>query len=533
VIVRGNALQIPLADESCDLIVSSPPYWSLRAYQDNGESLEGQLGSEETPQAFIDNLMLVMAECWRVLKPSGSCFINLGDKFSNSGGHNNATLGVPHVGASPKSTLNNGGGRKMKALAEAERVGLQQATRRNAPDRYNQNSGGIRAKSLMGLPWRFAIACIDAGWILRSEIIFSKLNGLPESVVDRVRRSHEQIFHLTKQGKYFASVDEIRTKKSGSITKWNGDSVSCQRCGLPRAMDVGNGSPERPPKGTESSGSTGVQSLLTGSHMNSGSDQSPLDFKSTIYAETEDASGISKPSQSEKISCEETLSPLPTHAKPIAAMGTHSTKPIPTEFQTAAECAVCACEQATGGFIGETSLGSLPGSVWQIPSEPLIVPDWATEKYNLPSHFAAFCQEIPRRIILGWSPNGICTVCGEGRRPVVDKSYLSIGDKFKGGTETEGRHNSGKRMGDGIEATITGYACACPDDQALTRPAVILDPFGGTGTTALVAEALGRKAISLDLSADYSRLAKWRVESSGHGKKAEQRTWRERQGALI
>lgn len=66
-------------------------------------------------------------------------------------------------------------------------------------------------------------------------------------------------------------------------------------------------------------------------------------------------------------------------------------------------------------------------------------------------------------------------------------------------------------MGDGAEATITGYACACPGTSAPTRPAVVLDPFGGTGTTAAVASALGRIGISVDLSHDYSRLAVWRT----------------------
>ena len=65
------------------------------------------------------------------------------------------------------------------------------------------------------------------------------------------------------------------------------------------------------------------------------------------------------------------------------------------------------------------------------------------------------------------------------------------------------------------QATITGYACGCPEPDAPTRPAVILDPFGGTGTTALVASAYGRHAITVDLSHDYARLAKWRVNDPG------------------
>jgi len=83
--------------------------------------------------------------------------------------------------------------------------------------------------------------------------------------------------------------------------------------------------------------------------------------------------------------------------------------------------------------------------------------------------------------------------------------------------------------------TITGYACACPPvgNQAPTRPAVILDPFGGTGTVAGVARQLGRIGISVDLSMGYSRLARWRVFESEHFTKSEQRTWADRQQAML
>ena len=83
------------------------------------------------------------------------------------------------------------------------------------------------------------------------------------------------------------------------------------------------------------------------------------------------------------------------------------------------------------------------------------------------------------------------------------------------------------------EATILGYACACPESTAPTRPSVILDPFAGTGTVPGVAKMLGRHGIGVDLSWDYCRLMRWRIEESGHFAKAEQRTWKEAQGTLI
>ena len=78
-----------------------------------------------------------------------------------------------------------------------------------------------------------------------------------------------------------------------------------------------------------------------------------------------------------------------------------------------------------------------------------------------------------------------------------------------------GKGGSVKRFGDGTEATITGYACACPDTTAPTRPAVVLDPFAGTGTTMLAASVLGRIGVGVDRSADYCKLARWRTADPG------------------
>ena len=81
-LIRGDATAIPLADDSVDAVVTSPPYFSLRAYQDGGEVYDGQIGSEATPQEYLEALWAWTAECRRVLKPSGSMFVNLGDKMA-------------------------------------------------------------------------------------------------------------------------------------------------------------------------------------------------------------------------------------------------------------------------------------------------------------------------------------------------------------------------------------------------------------------------------------------------------------------
>lgn len=407
-LVKADAVAIPLADESVDLIVTSPPYFALRSYTDGGEHYDGQIGSEPTPQAFLEALWAVTAECKRVLKPSGSIWVNLGDKYAGSGGHNNS-------GISDKSTLSGNGHKGGVGAAGPTKI---KATLRSAPDSYNKASiGGARAKSLMGLPWRYAIGCVDQlDLILRAEVVWSKPNGLPESVTDRVRRSHEQWFHMTKEPRYFAAVDEIREPHA-----YPNDLTRHER-----------GRRNITPHGDDPSGNT-----------------SSLD-----------------------------------------------------------------------------PLGKLPGSVWTIPSEPLKVPEHLGV-----DHFAAFPQEWPRRIILGWSPSGYCVECGEARVPCVEKELVGVwhdappvDTKERGNAEA---HRNNRKVVDSpmmstfgsTAATITGYSCACDQPTAPTRPAVVLDPFGGTGTVAMVARHLCRYGISMDLSTDYLRLANWRVFESGHAEK--------------
>ena len=149
VILRGDARDLILPDGTVDLVVTSPPFYRQRSYQDGGEHYVGQVGSEPTPGEYIDVLVECTREWLRVLKPSGSLWVNLGDKYVSKG--------------------------------------------------------------LLGLPWRYALRCVDGlGLVIRAEVIWSKPNGLPESATDRVRRSHETWFHLVRSPRYFSAVDEIR-----------------------------------------------------------------------------------------------------------------------------------------------------------------------------------------------------------------------------------------------------------------------------------------------------------------------------------
>jgi hypothetical protein len=128
----------------------------------------------------------------------------------------------------------------------------------------------------------------------------------------------------------------------------------------------------------------------------------------------------------------------------------------------------------------------------------------------------SFPPALVRPLVLGWSPPGICTGCGEGRRPVATAAAdppLRSWRLAQAGTRQFGGVLSSSLGAPAAEhqRAITGYACGCPTPDAPTRPATVLDPFGGTGTTALVAAVHGRTGITIDRSMDYTRLARWRV----------------------
>src|SRR4051812_12224809 len=258
-ILRGNAAHLPLGDGTVDLVVTSPPYFGLRSYTDGGEHYAEQIGAEATPTEYLDALIACTREWMRVLKPGGSIFVNLGDKYAQRDGQGN-----------------NGhrGGTIAASTSDYHVTGLTHGGRA-------WDNGGIRPKSLIGLPWRYAIRCVDElGLILRAEIVWAKPNGLPESVTDRVRRSHEQVFHFVKQPRYYSAVHTIR--------EWSGDSGSSPRSGTVKAAGSGKPAGQRP--GTGSSTSTGEPCSLTELPTNCGWDRSRKVCTSTTCAATASAS---------------------------------------------------------------------------------------------------------------------------------------------------------------------------------------------------------------------------------------------------
>ena len=173
-----------MPDAFLDCVITSPPYWQLRDY-----GYEGQWGLEPTFQKYLENLWSMMDEIYRVLKPSGTVWINLGDTYgTQSGGLRGVNTYDPK---NPNATLN--------VIEQPKSL----------------------HKCLLLIPHRFAIGCIERGWIMRNDCIWAKRNGMPESVTDRFSKKHEYFFFMVKSEKYFFDLDAIRDKHKWANDKRN------------------------------------------------------------------------------------------------------------------------------------------------------------------------------------------------------------------------------------------------------------------------------------------------------------------------
>ena len=228
----NRAILPTLPAESVHCVVTSPPYWGLRDYgtatwlggdegcdhtvsnpdADNkavfaervhrgdrsacrkcgAARQDSQLGLEPTPEQYVENIVAVFREVRRVLRSDGTLWLNLGDSY--------AANGAPGLNVSTPSATFHGG----KADAHERRA-------KRVP-------AGLKPKDLVGIPWRVAFALQVDGWYLRSDIIWSKPNPMPESVTDRPTKSHEYLFLLAKSPRYYFDADAVR--ESGTTGAW-------------------------------------------------------------------------------------------------------------------------------------------------------------------------------------------------------------------------------------------------------------------------------------------------------------------------
>lgn len=170
-----------LPDNSIDCCVTSPPYFGLRDY-----GIKEQIGLEESPEEFVSNLVEVFNGVKRVLKPTGTLWLNMGDSYAGSG----------------KGYGDNRENKKLQG-SNSGSIGVVE---------NNYKTFALKSKDLIGIPWMVAFALRSTGWYLRQDIIWAKPNPMPESVTDRCTKSHEYIFLFSKSRKYYYDAEAIKTE---------------------------------------------------------------------------------------------------------------------------------------------------------------------------------------------------------------------------------------------------------------------------------------------------------------------------------
>lgn len=382
---RDRLAELP--DRSVNCCITSPPYFGLRDY-----GVDGQIGLESAPAAFVSELVDVFREVRRVLADDGVLWLNLGDSYAGSG---------------------RGGHPGSKGTLDGTTIGQDMARRASEKHARAVSGGaigrawvpppaGLKPKDLIGIPWMVAFALREDGWYLRQDVIWNKPQPMPESVTDRCTKAHEYVFMLSKRERYYFDAEAIAEPIA------------------------------------ESSVARLMQNI----------DQQEGSFRA-----------VGKKG-------------------PIRAKSGRHVPPRHAEYESSDQKGLDAARYRDSKRNKR--------SVWTVPT-------------------VSFDLEL-------------CKACDAIYRSIDYRRLRKEVDRDEGGTVIDrrvfcrcGRH----------DAWLSHFATYPPD---LIEPCVlascpvggtVLDPFGGAGTTGLVADRAGRNAVLIELNRHYIALAQYRLESDG------------------
>ena len=371
-----------LPSESVHCIVTSPPYWGLRDY-----GCEGQIGLEESPQAFVDEMVSLFREARRVLRSDGTLWLNLGDSYAGSGRGGKSAPETSTLQGSGTSQEKSKGLQPRSVRGSRVDAGMHEyAVRSGAIGRaWVPPPMGLKQKDLVGIPWLVAFALRADGWYLRQDIIWTKPNPMPESVTDRCTKAHEYLFLLSKTGRYFYDVDAIREPfADASIERLRQDIASL--------------------RGSVPGKTNGTMKAVGNASWKGSTFDGPRDL--AVRPDTGRRSDINANRSS---------------YRPGSASNMNEGKHI----------------QKSDEGLPLNDCGRNKRSVWEVSTQPFSL-----------AHFATFPPALIEPCILAGCPKG----------------------------------------------------------------GVVLDPFGGAGTTGLVADRLQRNAILIELNPEYAAMARKRID---------------------
>ena len=444
--------------ESVHCVVTSPPYWGLRDYglppQTWGDGWGGSLGLEPTVDMYVKHMVEVFRQIHRVLRPDGTLWLNLGDAYAGSGKGLNAD-GTHSVGAKQET---NAGSLTAPAPVRSKRMS-------RGDGRWGGGDNpvpGLKPKDLIGMPWRVAFALQADGWWLRSDIIWGKLNPMPESVRDRPTKSHEYLFLLTKAPTYFYDHIAVREPMADS---------SIARLSQPTFWEQEGGDKDY--------GKTGVNANRSarGALENLARRTPARRFRnSTQY--------LNQPTVQ---SNHEMTDKQRGHERRHAGFNDRWDSMSKEEQQEA---------------------GANKRDVWMIATQAF--PD---------AHFATFPIALVEPCILaGTSAHGVCAECGAPWTRVIEEEFnpqedISLVKGVRGSGDQKPMDASNGWDGTPRGTTVTTTTAWEPtcDHDAEVVPATILDPFSGSGTTGIVALRHERSFIGIELNPEYADMARQRI----------------------
>jgi DNA modification methylase len=437
-----------LADESVDMLLTSPPYWALRDF-----GVDGQIGLEESYENFLEKLLLIFDEAHRVLKKTGTCWVNFGDTYAGSWG-NYAPSGIKNL--QREKTISGKRWERKGSLSEMTRP----------PSSRPQT---VQPKSLCMIPERFALGMLKRGWILRNKIIWHKPNHMPCSVKDRFTNSWEYLFMFAKSKKYYFDLDAVRVPHT-SLQRAN--KVGCEKSNDPQPTGDSQRDFWAVPSETRSKGALIGESGAVRVPGGQGWTGHPPGGQARIIREKDPrwlSPGGKNPGDVVKASGGTGLE-----------QGLVWRKGGYKEWSEAKRA-----EKNDPRWPGQKShikdSYSDAGDYWDISSQPF-----------KGAHFAVFPEKLCERPILAGCPKEVCAECGNPRFFKTEKNQVEKDSAFQ-------------------HAKNEVFPCGC---NAGYKPGLVLDPFMGAGTTAVVAKKLGRDYIGFDLNPDYAAMAKRRIENS-------------------
>jgi DNA modification methylase len=462
-LIHGSARRLPLRDGSVHCVVTSPPFFGLRVYKGVEPSTwadgwRGLLGNEPSPALYVAHIVEVFREVRRVLRDDGTCWLELGDSFAGTGGF---------------------------AKSENDH-GMPDGTGETPVGKWQNDYGAAKPLDLLGIPWAVAFALRDDGWYLRSDVVWAKKGCMPESISGWAWQQHrskvapapDRTIHDAR-----ASGTGNRRESSGPVAQqphavWE-DCPGCEDCEKNDGLVLRRGS-WRP---TRSHSFIFLLAKSDSYYCDADAVREPHTSKE--QNRTADGGSVA-----ESPMWTEVTGGGPPHR------GLHRVKTAESPHAGGRRQAPEPGEP--GAF---HPAGRNQRDVWHLATTP--TPD---------AHFATFTEEIPRRAILaGTSAKGVCPACGAPWARVV---LREIGSQESSVPDDEYARESGGhsrsrsptvmfRQAMSTRRATSGWraTCACPPAEPV--PAVVLDPFVGSGTTVRVAHDLGRLGIGLDASFHY------------------------------